>query len=222
MTGWLMLGLLGGVVALDATSFPQAMVSRPLVAGTLAGALFGRPLDGLAIGFVMEAFALISLPIGASRYPEPGLAAVSAAGAYVTATAPGAAAGPLVVAIAAAFLWEWVAGETVVLHRRRNGQRLTRHGGLDGRELEREHLSAMTMDFIRGAAVSVAGGLIGYGLLAVVQAYWGLPETVTLGALTLLVAAMVGTTLPLFGGARARLVPWGAGAVVGMVLLVLL
>lgn len=217
-----MLGVLGGIVALDATSFPQAMVSRPLVAGTLTGALFGRPLDGLAIGFVMEAFALISLPIGASRYPEPGLAAVSAAGAYIAATAPGGTAGPLVVAIAAGFLWEWVAGETVVLQRRRNGAVLSRQGGLDERELERSHLSAMTMDFVRGGAVSVAGGLIGYGILSVVQAYWGLPRSVTLGMLALLVAAMIGTTLPLFGGARARLVPWGLGVVVGLVLVVLL
>lgn len=222
MTAWLMLGVLGGVVALDATSFPQAMVSRPLVAGTLTGALFGRPLDGLVIGFVMEAFALISLPIGAARYPEPGLAAVSAAGAYVAATAPGAAAGPLVVAIAAGFLWEWVAGETVVLQRRRNGAVLSRQGGLGERELERSHLSAMTMDFVRGGAVAVAGGLIGYGLLTVVQSYWGLPQSVTLGVLALLVAAMIGTTLPLFGGARARLVPWGLGVLVGLGLVVLL
>lgn len=217
-----MLGVLGGIVALDATSFPQAMVSRPLVAGTLTGALFGRPMDGLAIGFVMEAFALISLPIGASRYPEPGLAAVSAAGAYIAATAPGATAGPLVVAIAAGFLWEWVAGETVVLQRRRNGAVLSRQGGLDERELERSHLSAMTMDFVRGGAIAVAGALIGYGLLTVVQAYWGLPQSITLGMLALLVAAMIGTTLPLFGGARARLVPWGLGVGVGLALVVLL
>ena len=37
------LALLGGMLGLDVVSFPQAMISRPLVAATLAGALVGDP-----------------------------------------------------------------------------------------------------------------------------------------------------------------------------------
>ena len=70
------LGLLGALLGLDVVSFPQAMLSRPLVASTLAGALVGQPLAGLVIGATLGCFALETLPFGASRYPEWGSAAV--------------------------------------------------------------------------------------------------------------------------------------------------
>ena len=57
---WILLGLLGGAVGLDATAFPQAMWSRPIVAGTLAGLVFGRPVSGLLVGITLEVFALLS------------------------------------------------------------------------------------------------------------------------------------------------------------------
>jgi mannose/fructose/N-acetylgalactosamine-specific phosphotransferase system component IIC len=55
---WIPLTLLGAVVALDATSFGQLMLSRPLVAGTLAGALVGLPLEGALVGAMLEALSL--------------------------------------------------------------------------------------------------------------------------------------------------------------------
>ena len=181
------------------------------------------------IGFILETFSLISLPIGAARYPETGTAAVAATGAYMAAVGPGlaagaepgVAAGALVIAVAFGFAWEWVAGETVVLQRRSNGQLLTRQGTLGGDQLQRAHISAMSMDFARGAIVASTGALTGYGLLWVLGGEWGLPRTATLGVLTLLVATMVGTTLPLFGGARARRISWALGVAVGLALVVL-
>lgn len=222
MTHWLVLGLFGGLVGLDSTSFPQAMISRPVVAGTLTGALFGRPVEGLAIGFIMEAFSLITLPIGAARYPESGTATVAAVGAFLAAIEPGQAPGYMVAAVAFGFGWEWVAGETVVLHRRNNGHMLTRHGTLAAGQLARAHLAAMTMDFVRGAIVAGTGGLIGYALLLIAAGRWALPDPITLGMTILLVATMVGTTLPLFGGVRARRASWAVGLLIGGVMAVLL
>ena len=221
MTSWIVLGLFGGIVGLDSTSFPQAMISRPLVAGTLTGALFGRPMDGLVIGFILEAFSLITLPIGASRYPESGTAAVAAAGAYMAAVQPGLTPGYLVMAVAFGFAWEWVAGETVVLQRRSNGQLLTRKGTLAAEQLSRAHITAMSLDFVRGAIVAATGGAIGYGLLLLVGGLWGLPDTITLGVATILVATMIATTIPLFGGAHARRLAWAVGIAAGAVVAVL-
>jgi len=48
------LALLGGILGLDVVSFPQAMISRPLVASTLAGALIGRAPSGLLLGAALE------------------------------------------------------------------------------------------------------------------------------------------------------------------------
>lgn len=70
------LAALGAVLGLDVVSFPQAMISRPIVASTLAGAMLGQPVRGLIMGVALEFFALESMPFGASRYPEWGSAAV--------------------------------------------------------------------------------------------------------------------------------------------------
>ena len=70
------LTVLGAVLGLDAVSFPQAMLSRPIVASTLGGAVVGDPLSGLLAGAALEFVALETLPVGASRYPEWGSASV--------------------------------------------------------------------------------------------------------------------------------------------------
>ena len=70
------LALLGGMLGLDVVSFPQAMISRPLVGATVAGAFVGDPCTGLLVGATLELIALETLPFGASRYPEWGSAAV--------------------------------------------------------------------------------------------------------------------------------------------------
>jgi len=172
MTSWLVVALLGGLVGLDTSSFPQAMISRPLVAGTLTGAVFGRPLEGLVVGFVMEAFSILVLPIGAARYPESGTAAVAATSAYLAVAPTGPDAGVLALVIAFGLGWEWLGGETIVLLRRGNGQILLREGGVAGTELERRHLMAMTLDFVRGAVVATTGGLIAAGLIPLVRPLW--------------------------------------------------
>lgn len=222
MMSWLVLGLFGGVVGLDATSFPQVMISRPLVAGTLTGTLFGRPIEGLVIGFIMEAFSLITLPIGAARYPESGTAAVAVVGAYMSAVEPGLAPGYLVVAVAFGFGWEWLAGETVVLQRRSNGKMLTRQGTLAAEELARAHLAAMTLDFVRAGVVAGTGALIGSGLLVLVAGPWAVSEATTWAVMALLVVTMVAATMPLFGGVRARRRSWAVGLLVGGLVAVLL
>jgi mannose/fructose/N-acetylgalactosamine-specific phosphotransferase system component IIC len=71
--------LWGSLVGLDLVSVPQAMISRPLVAGTVAGWLAGDMEAGLRIGVLFELFALGVLPVGAVRYPDYGPATVAAA-----------------------------------------------------------------------------------------------------------------------------------------------
>ncbi len=68
----------GTLVGLDLVSVPQSMISRPLVAGTVAGWLVGDVHAGLRIGVVFELFALDVLPVGAVRYPDYGPATVAA------------------------------------------------------------------------------------------------------------------------------------------------
>jgi mannose/fructose/N-acetylgalactosamine-specific phosphotransferase system component IIC len=70
--------LWGTLVALDLVSVPQAMISRPLVAGVVAGLLAGDVEAGVRIGVLFELFALDVFPAGAVRYPDYGPATIAA------------------------------------------------------------------------------------------------------------------------------------------------
>jgi len=96
----LALALLGGLVGLDVVSFPQAMISRPIVAATLGGALLGRPVDGMLMGVVLELLALETLPVGAAWYPEWASAAVVGGALFAARAVP--QAGSLALAMLAA------------------------------------------------------------------------------------------------------------------------
>ncbi len=81
----LLLVVWGTITAVDLVSVPQGLLSRPLVAGAVAGWLAGDLEAGIRVGVLFECFALDVLPIGAVRYPDYGPATVVA-----TALAAGA------------------------------------------------------------------------------------------------------------------------------------
>lgn len=203
---WFLLALLGGFVGLDGTSFPQAMFSRPIVAGALAGALMGSPVEGIMIGAILEVFDVAILPIGAARYPEGGPAAVAAAGAYVAATpATAMAPGMLLMAVVFGLVWERVAGASVVLSRRVNGAVLARVV-MDRADhvVERRHVAAIGFDFLRAAFVAVTGAAAGYILLTTLGPYWVTGPTLTLSAIVIASAVVLGGALTVFGGWAER------------------
>ncbi|HUG02550.1 MAG TPA: PTS sugar transporter subunit IIC [Longimicrobiales bacterium] len=165
---WVILGLVGGLVGVDATALGQAMVSRPIVAATLGAWVFGRPAEGLILGAALELFELCILPVGAARTPEGGTGALAAGAAYAVAAPAGLAPVPLALALAFGLIAERLAGETVVFLRRVNG-RLVGDAALDAmrgaRALVARHLTGIGLDFARGAGVSVAAALAGSVLL---------------------------------------------------------
>ncbi|HEU4747569.1 MAG TPA: PTS sugar transporter subunit IIC, partial [Gemmatimonadaceae bacterium] len=153
------IALLGALLGLDVVSFPQAMISRPVVAATLAGAFIGEPERGLLIGVVLELIALDTLPFGASRYPEWGSAGV-VGGALYAAQPPGMY-GALPAAILAALLTASISGWSMVVLRRSIAGKLTRSrdriedGSRDA--LLSLHLTGMSLDILRGGLVTLVG-----------------------------------------------------------------
>jgi PTS system mannose-specific IIC component len=150
---------LGAVVGLDFVSFPQAMLSRPLVAATLAGAVCGNVTAGLLAGVLLECFALETMPFGASRYPEWGPASV-AAGAVVAV--PGAdaesTARMLPFAVLAGLAGAMMGGRTLVWLRQFNLSVAARYrdelAAGDASAVTSVQWTGLVIDFARAGAVT--------------------------------------------------------------------
>lgn len=155
------LALLGAVVGLDYVSFPQAMLSRPLVAATLGGAVCGSAASGLLVGLLLECFALETMPFGASRYPEWGPAAVAAGVvAAVPAGDPEATARIVPFAVVAGLGAAMLAGRTLIWLRRFNlalaARRRDQIEAGDASAILGLQWTGLLVDFLRAGAVTVA------------------------------------------------------------------
>lgn len=218
------IALLGALLGLDVVSFPQAMVSRPIVAATLAGAFIGHPPAGLLIGVVLELIALDTLPFGASRYPEWGSASV-VGGALFAAQPPGMP-GALPASLLAALLTASISGWSMVVLRRIIATRLERTrdfieaGSRDA--LLGLHLSGMTMDLLRGALVTTLGMIVFTPLVGAIVVIWG-SESAWSRAVVVVIAAIVagGALWKVFHSVRNVLWFFLGGLVVSTALLAL-
>ena len=212
--GWLVAVLFGGLVGLDATSFPQAMYSRPFVAGAIAGVCMGRPVEGILLGTILELFALPVLPFGAAGYPEGGTAAVGSVIAYDW-IAPPFAPELLFLAVAFGLIASHLAGWSVRMLRMRNGRAVgpgAQAQSIDPDAVERAHMLAMLYDFVRGALVTVFAALtIAMLLWLAVEVEWALPVD-PLDVLVVATAAMIGGSLTIFGTVRERIASFTLGA----------
>ena len=219
---WLLLAALGGLVALDATSFGQLMLSRPLVAGALAGALLGLPLEGALVGAMLEALSLSILPVGAAKYPETGTAAVAAVGTLgVSAVAVTPAA--LLLALVYGVMWQRAAGATVIGGRYINERlvRTARSGGRMDRLIQHRHVESMLIDIARGAAVTLIALLIGVPLLRFATAQWTASASLASLVIAMSAAAVLAGTAPLFAESRRGRIGLVAGLICGSLLVVL-
>lgn len=187
------IAVLGAVMGLDVVSFPQAMISRPIVAATAAGALLGHPDRGLAMGVLLEFFALESLPFGASRYPEWGSAAV--VGGSLFAMSPDEAPAAMTVAALAALITAAVGGNSMVWMRRFLSRVAhSRHAALaegSGRAVVGLQLAGMTADLLRGFVLTLGALVFFEPLRTVVLATFTFPGTLS-RAVVVSVASAVG------------------------------
>lgn len=155
---WAWLVAWGTIVGLDLVSVGQFMLARPLVAGTVAGAILGDPLAGGTVGAILELFALDVLPVGGVRYPDYGVGAVAAAA--TAAGAPGALGTGLAVCagLIVAYLGEWM----IFLVRQANTRDVRRHKeALDAGDpgtIVAAHFRGLGRDVVRSATLT-AGGL---------------------------------------------------------------
>ncbi len=194
------IALLGAVLGLDVVSFPQAMISRPLVAATLGGALIGESMSGLLIGAILELIALETLPFGASRYPEWGSAAV--VGGVVFGSHPAHPAGAMTLAMLAALATTWVGGWTMVQLRKLNAVWATRRraaleAGSRGAVISLQ-LMGLTADLVRGFLLTAVAYLLLAPLATFCIARWASDARVSR-------SVVVGVAASVSGGAAWKL-----------------
>jgi mannose/fructose/N-acetylgalactosamine-specific phosphotransferase system component IIC len=185
--------LLGAVCGLDVVSFPQAMISRPIVAATAAGALAGSASLGLVTGVALELIALETLPFGASRYPEWGSASV-VGGTLAAFGGLAHSAGAVPIAMLAALVTAWAGGWTMIGLRRWNAARARRHvQTLDAgaaSTIVGLQLWGLTADFFRAAALTLLGLVALQPVAAVAARHWAVDPRTSRAIIAVLAATV--------------------------------
>ena len=193
----------GTLVGLDLVSLPQMMIARPLVAGTVAGAILGDIPTGLKLGVVFELLQYDILPVGAVRYPEYGPATVAAvATAHASAGVLGLGLGALV-----GLVTGLLGGVTINVLRRVNSRIV--HAAAseleagDPNALVRVHVGGLLRDALRAAVVTVVGLVLAWLARPL------LGGVLTVRGAVLLAVAVVATALAAGAAGTLRLVGRG-------------
>ena len=221
---FLPLVLLGALLGLDVVSFPQAMISRPIVAATLAGWVVGSPEQGVLAGAALELIALDTLPFGASRYPEWGSAAV--VGGALCAMRPGGRAGALTLAVLGALATAWVGGGSMVLLRRVNAWLARRaRAEVDAGSwaaVRALMLGGIGLDLLRGAAITVLALVLFVPVMQAALGEWTLGQGVSrAAAVTMLASVAVAASWKVFHGSKSARWLFAGGLAGGLLTLAL-
>jgi mannose/fructose/N-acetylgalactosamine-specific phosphotransferase system component IIC len=216
--------LLGAVIGLDVVSFPQAMISRPIVAATISGLFLGDPAGGLLVGATLELIALETLPVGASRYPEWGSASV--VGGALFALRPTPTAGVLTMAVLGALATAWIGGWTMYVIRRFNGAIARRWiptlGLGSGRAVIAIQTAGITADFVRGGLLALLAILALDPLTRAMVGLWSLDARLSRAVVVAAAAAVAaGAVWKLFHNTPGARWYFAGGLTVGLLLLVI-
>lgn len=212
--------ILGGLLALDQTSLGQFMASRPLVAGVVAGLVVGDPWLGLAVGGFLEVLFLPAFPVGGGSFPETGPATVVG----VAAASGGGAVGGLAVGVLFGTAWALLGELTIRLLRRLNGRIAPEPTGgrMSPASLAGRHLAALSMDGLRGAALTWFGVALATRVGPALGSLWLLDRGETVGFLGGVAALTLGGLAVCYIGRRGRIAALlgglAAGGAVGVML----
>lgn len=214
--------LMGGIFGLDVVSFPQMMISRPIVAATIAGAMAGNAGVGMFTGAALELIAVATLPFGASRYPEWGSASV-VAGAIAASLGSGRAGG-LTISVLAGLAVAWIGGLSLVplrlwianvARRRREALDAGSRGAVTSIQL-----MGLTADFLRGAILSALAFAALWPVSRATIGVWSLTDSLSRAFIVSLAIAVMGAAAwVIFHSARGARWYFAVGLLAGGTLL---
>ncbi|MEO8194567.1 MAG: PTS sugar transporter subunit IIC [Gemmatimonadales bacterium] len=217
------IALLGAVLGMDVVTFPQAMISRPIVASTIAGAFIGNAPAGLVMGAVLELLALEMLPFGASRYPEWGSASV--AGGALYAAQQGDPAGGLATCLLAALITAMLSGKSMVWLRRLNASLAARERhALDSGSRDAIvglQVFGLSADLVRGFLVTFVAMVVFSPLNRAIVGSWGTDAQSSRGVVVIAVAAVsAGAMWKIFHSVSGARILFLAGLALGAFIMV--
>lgn len=211
--------LWGTLVGVDLVSVPQAMISRPLVAGSVAGWLVGDIEAGLRVGVILELFALDVLPVGAVRYPDYGPATVAA----VTLAAGTPWDRGLGISVALGLVLALAGGWSLQFIRRWNAHSIQRQAAAlsagESRAIRRLQYGGLLRDALRAFTLTVLGIAIASAVKDAVQLDRQIEVALTLVAIGSALAAAVNGAFR-SSGRTPRLKWLAAGVALGILLAV--
>jgi mannose/fructose/N-acetylgalactosamine-specific phosphotransferase system component IIC len=226
-TEFVLIALLGGVVALDNTEAFQTMLSQPLLVGPAVGFLLSDPEGGLRIGVLLQLAYLWVMPIGTAGLPDPSVGSLAGCAGYVLLGRlfPDKPHLLLFLILLFTISFSQLCGWALILQRRLNRRLLPEAEACaekaDTRGLSRLFLWGLWLSFLRGIVLSALGLVC---VLLLLKPLMNLLNAVADLRLPDLQTALwgwgIGTMIYLFG--RKGNLPWTAcGLVLGVVLLLI-
>jgi PTS system mannose-specific IIC component len=173
--GYVILGLVSGLAAIERKGFLQAMLSRPIVLAPVTGWALGEPAAGLLLGPVLELLWLGAVNLGAAVPAHEALGTAAVVGSAVMAARalgvpvaahPEIAALAVLLAVPAALLGR--------LGERAGEEWNARFASLADHELEVHHLRAVPLINLYGLVFSFVLSAVLAPLTAAVAA-WVIP-----------------------------------------------
>jgi PTS system mannose-specific IIC component len=226
--GLLPFALLGAILGMDVVTFPQAMLSRPIVAATISGALGGHATFGLLIGATLELIALETLPFGASRYPEWGSASVVGGALMSSVSVHGSTvnvSAALAVSVLGALATAYIGGLSMIGLRKLNAVWARAAApALDAgswRAVAGLQLRGLLSDLVRGALLTGLALLVLRPIVADSVALWSVDARLTRAVVVGIASTVaVGAVWKVFHATRWAVWCFIAGLVGGAVLIV--
>jgi len=167
----LIIGLVGGIVAIDTTEFGQLMISLPIFSSVVLGYLFNNIEMGLFIGIVMVFPWLKLIPAGGALYHEGNIGSCTAAGTcLMTITRiPGYENQMLFLSIIYGIILSYTAGRVIFIKRKLNEKIVRRNiNNIEQGKLGRTNFwifLSVTVTFLSGFLFSGIGSFFGHYLL---------------------------------------------------------
>jgi mannose/fructose/N-acetylgalactosamine-specific phosphotransferase system component IIC len=169
-------GMIGGITAMDTTAGPQWMISQPIVIGVILGALLGDVGLGVLFGMLLELIWIGAIPVGGSKLldiNEAGVVAV-ATGIYLVHRCGMARPDAVLWTLLYVPLVGLAGFKLTVLIRKWNGylvcqaEEMARGGRISW--ISFYHLSGAALSFGRGILLSMGGVILGIVLIPRVSA----------------------------------------------------